>query len=223
MRGESSGNIHHNAGVSEATVRRLSNYYRILLDLERDGVVTVSSDGLSEIYGTTSAQVRKDFSSFGSFGRRGLGYEVVSLKASIAQILGIDQQWTMALIGAGNLGHALFHYDEFRKQNFDIVAVFDNNPEKVGKNWNGVPVLDMSDLSRVVKERDVRIGVLAVPPNAGQEVADRLVAAGVEGILNFSPVKISEPEQIFIRNVNLSIALESLSYSLSKHSKLKPF
>ncbi len=223
MRGESSGNIHHNAGVSEATVRRLSNYYRILLDLERDGVVTVSSDGLSEIYGTTSAQVRKDFSSFGSFGRRGLGYDVLSLKASIAQILGIDQPWKLALIGAGNLGHALFHYDEFRKQNFEIVAVFDNNPKKVGKDWNGVPVLDMSDLSSVVKERGVRIGVLAVPPDAGQEVADRLVASGVEGILNFSPVKISEPEQIFIRNVNLSIALESLSYSLSKHSKLKPF
>jgi redox-sensing transcriptional repressor len=223
VRGESSGNMHRNAGVSEATVRRLSNYYRILQDLEQEGVVTVSSDGLAEIYGTTSAQVRKDFSSFGSFGRRGLGYEVVSLKASIAQILGIDQHWTMALIGAGNLGHALFHYDEFRQQNFEIVAVFDSNPDKIGKDWNGVPVLALSELNRIVKERGVRIGVLAVPSGAGQEVADLLVAAGVEGILNFSPVKIAEPEQVFIRNVNLSIALESLSYSLSKHSRLKPF
>ncbi len=215
--------MHRNSGVSEATVRRLSNYYRILQEQEVEGVTTVSSDDLAAIYGTTSAQVRKDLSSFGSFGRRGLGYEVGSLKGSIAKILGIDQRWTMALVGAGNLGHALFHYDEFRQQGFEIVAVFDSNPEKIGKDWNGVAVLGMEALPGIVKEHDVRIGVLAVPPAAGQEVADRLVDAGVEGILNFSPVKLAEPERIFIRNVNLSIALESLSYSLSKQSKLKPF
>ena len=223
MRGESTGNMHRGLGISEATVRRLSNYYRILEDLEREGVETVSSDGLAERYGTTSAQVRKDFSSFGSFGRRGLGYHVVGLKGSIAEILGIDHPWHLVLIGAGNLGHALYHYDEFRKQNFEIVAVFDSNPDKVGTDWNGVPILGMDDLPRIVKERSVQIGVIAVPPSAGQAVADKLVAAGVEGILNFSPVKLLEPDEVYIRNVNLSIALESLSFSLSKHRKLKPF
>lgn len=223
MRGEGSGKIRRDDGVSEATIRRLSNYYRLLEDLEREGAETVSSEELARRYGTTSAQVRKDFSSFGSFGRRGLGYEVVGLKGSIGAILGIDRPWPMVLVGAGNLGHALFHYEEFRKQNFEIVAVFDSNPDKIGKEWNETPVLPMSDLPRVVREREVRIGVIAVPPAAGQRVADKLVAAGVKGILNFAPVKISEPEEVFIRNVNLSIALESLSYSLSKRSKLKPF
>jgi redox-sensing transcriptional repressor len=209
-------------GISEATVRRLSNYYRILEDLEREGVETVSSDTLAARYGTTSAQVRKDFSSFGSFGRRGLGYQVQSLRDSIGQILGINQGWRLVLVGAGNLGHALFHYEEFRRQNFSIVAIFDSNAEKQGGDWDGVPILAMSELPRIVAERDARIGVVAVPAAAGQEVADQLVEAGVQAILNFAPVKLKEPESVFIRNVNLSIALESLSYSLSKQSKLKP-
>lgn len=215
--------MHKGSGVSEATVRRLSNYFRLLDDLELGGVETVSSDEIASRYGTTSAQVRKDFSSFGSFGRRGLGYDVVGLKGSIAKILGIDKPWALVLVGAGNLGHALYHYDEFRKQNFEIVAVFDSNPGKLGRDWNEARVLPMDDLPRIVKERDVRIGVIAVPPVEGQSVADKLVAAGVKGILNFSPVKLTEADEIFIRNVNLCIAMESLSYSLSKHSKLKPF
>ncbi|MEZ4397984.1 MAG: redox-sensing transcriptional repressor Rex [Candidatus Krumholzibacteriia bacterium] len=222
MRGESSGNMDRRGGISEATVRRLSNYFRILEDLEREGVETVSSDTLADRYGTTSAQVRKDFSSFGSFGRRGLGYQVRGLRDSIGQILGIDRGWRLVLVGAGNLGHALFHYEEFRRQNFTIVAIFDSNPDLAGSNWSGVPILPMEEMRRVVEERDAAIGVIAVPAAAGQDVADRLVAAGVKAILNFAPVKLKEPESVFIRNVNLSIALESLSYSLSKHSKLKP-
>lgn len=222
MRGESSGSMHRGTGISEATVRRLSNYYRILEELERDGVETVASEGLAERYGTTSAQVRKDFSSFGSFGRRGLGYPVTGLRERIGHILGIDLSWRLVLVGAGNLGHALFHYEEFRRQNFSIVAIFDASAEKIGSHWEGVPILPMAQLPRLVAERDARIGVIAVPAAAGQDVADRLVEAGVEGILNFAPVKLREVENVFVRNVNLSIALESLSYSVTAHRKLRP-
>ncbi len=223
MRGESSGNMHRREGISEATVRRMSNYYRILQDLGGEDVETVSSEGLADRCGTTSAQVRKDFSSFGSFGRRGLGYQVEGLQRSIAEILGIDHEWSLVLVGAGNLGHALFQYEEFRAQGFNITAIFDSNPEKVGRDWDGVPIHSMDDLDRIVKEHGSRVGIIAVPSASGQEVADRLVAAGIEGILNFSPSKLLAPDEIYIRNVNLSIALESLSYSLSRKQKLRPY
>lgn len=223
MRGESSGNMARFEGISEATIRRLSNYYRILEEVLREGLETISSDELAERYGTTSAQVRKDFASFGSFGRRGLGYEVSTLKGRITAILGIDRQWNQILVGAGNLGHALFHYEEFRRQGFHIHAIFDNNPKKVGKNWDGVEIYGMEDLDRVVREVGAKIGVIAVPAESGQSVADRLGAAGIEGILNFAPVKLRASEGVFVRNVNLAIAMESLSYSLSKKLKLRPF
>jgi len=221
MESESTGNI--KSGVSEATVRRLSNYFRILGDLEVEGEETISSDRLAVRCGITSAQVRKDFSSFGSFGRRGLGYNVDHLRGSIGKILGIDRCWKLVLVGAGNLGHALFQYEEFHRQGFHICAIFDHNLAKVGSNWDGVMVHSMDRLAELVKDHDARIGVVAVPAAAGQEVADRLVEAGVEGILNFAPVKLSAPEPVYIRNVNLAIALESLSYSLTKHRKLKLF
>ena len=223
MRGESSGNIRKRDGISEATIRRLSNYYRILEELLWEEVATISSEDLARRYGTTSAQVRKDFSSFGSFGRRGLGYRVQGLKENIAAILGIDRSWQIVLVGAGHLGHALFQYDEFHKQGFHIAAVFDINPKKIGGKWEGVIIQPMSEFTATVEKLGVKIGVIAVPPASGQSVADRMVDAGVKGILNFSPVKLGAPEQVFIRNVNLSIAMESLSYSLSKGKRLKPF
>ncbi len=221
MRDESTGNI--KAGVSEATVRRLSNYFRILGDVEGEGEETISSERLAKRCGITSAQVRKDFSSFGSFGRRGLGYNVDHLRGSIGKILGIDRSWKVVLVGAGNLGHALFQYEEFHRQGFHICAIFDHNLAKVGKDWEGVSVHSMDRLGEIVRDTGARIGVVTVPAKAGQEVADQLVAAGVEGILNFSPVKLNVPEPVYIRNVNLAIALESLSYSLTKHKKLKLF
>lgn len=221
MQSESTGNI--KAGVSEATVRRLSNYFRILGDVELEGETTMSSEKLAARCGITSAQVRKDFSSFGSFGRRGLGYQVGHLRESIGKILGIDRSWNMVLVGAGNLGHALFQYEEFHRQGFHICAIFDHNLAKVGSSWEGVMVHSMDRLTELVKDHDARIGVMAVPAASGQSVADRLVEAGVEGILNFAPTKLSVPEPVYIRNVNLAIALESLSYSLIEHRKLKLF
>jgi len=221
MRDESTGNM--KTGASEATVRRLSNYFRILGDVEAEGESTISSEHLAARCGITSAQVRKDFSSFGSFGRRGLGYRVEHLRGTIGKILGIDRTWKVVLVGAGNLGHALFHYEEFHRQGFDICAIFDNNLAKVGKGWNGVMVHSMDRLGELVRDHSVRIGIIAVPAAAGQEVANSLVEAGVEGVLNFSPVKLKVPEPVYIRNVNLAIALESLSYSLTKHEKLKLF
>jgi redox-sensing transcriptional repressor len=223
VRGESVGNLHRGDGISEATLRRLSNYYRILEDMLAEGIRTASSSDLAARYGTTSAQVRKDLSNFGSFGHRGMGYDVEGLRGKVAEILGIDAEWDLVLVGAGNLGHALFHYAEFQKQGFRIRAVFDSDPDLAGEEWDGVPVRPLEELDAVVREMGARMGIIAVPAASGQEVAERLLAAGVEGILNFSPVKLTVPENAYIRNVNLSIAMESLSYSLSKHSKLKPF
>ncbi|MDP6417966.1 MAG: redox-sensing transcriptional repressor Rex [Candidatus Krumholzibacteria bacterium] len=221
MRDESTGNI--KGGASEATVRRLSNYFRILEDIKDEGGETISSEKLAARCGITSAQVRKDFSSFGSFGRRGLGYNVEGLKDTIGKILGINEEWNLLLVGAGNLGHALFQYEEFHKQGFHICAILDNNPAKIGQEWEGRHIHAMEDLDSIVKERKIRMGILAIPPQYGQNVANRLVDAGVEGILNFSPTKLFMPDHIYVRNVNLAIALESLSYSLSKHERLKLF
>lgn len=223
MRGESSGDFHRVDGISEATIRRLSNYHRILDDLLLQGESTISSSSLADRCGITSAQVRKDFSSFGSFGRRGLGYGIQGLRDNIRQILGIDSHWNLALVGAGNLGHALFHYGEFTKQGFQIAAIFDRDEKLHGSDWDGVKIHPMGDMKQMVEELNIRIGVLAVPPDGGQEVAELLAKVGVDGILNFSPVKLQIESDLFVRNVNLCIALESLAYSISKKSKLKPF
>jgi redox-sensing transcriptional repressor len=202
--------------VSEFTVRRMSTYYRILLGLERRGVGTVSSAGLAELCAVTSAQVRKDLSYFGSFGTRGLGYPVSDLKAAIVGILGLNRQWMMALFGAGSLGHALFFYEGFRDDGFFFSHIFDTDPKRVGEKWHDVEILPVNGARAALRANPVDIAVIATPEEAAQEVADLLVESGVKGILNFAPKQLMVPEKVRLRNVNLAVALESLSFMLSK-------
>src|SRR5947207_4045286 len=166
--------------IPEMTVRRLSVYTRCLLQLEEDGVKTVSSQDLAERFSLNSAQVRKDLAYFGEFGVRGIGYYVTSLKTELQRILGLDREWPVALVGLGNLGAALFHYRGFSRQGFRIAVVFDDDPAKIGREIGGVPIVSTRDVAHEVKERALQIAVLAVPADAAQTVTDQLVAAGIK-------------------------------------------
>lgn len=201
--------------ISEFTVRRLSNYYRILLGLEHQSTATVSSARLAELCGVTSAQVRKDLSYFGNFGTRGLGYQVTELKSAIEQILGLHRKWTMALFGAGSLGHALFFHPGFRDDGFFFAHVFDVDSTKIGTTWQGVEIRPFEEAKQRLQAKPVDIGVIATPEDSAQDIADLLVERGVKAILNFAPRKLVVPSDVRLRNVNLAVALESLSFFLS--------
>ena len=199
--------------ISDSTVRRLSNYLRVLDELERGQEDMVSSKGLAARSGVTPAQVRKDLSYFGSFGRRGLGYSVALLKTEIRGILGLNKRWQVALVGAGNIGAALFSYKEFARQGFDIVAVFDADPNQFGRAAGDLAVRPVADLS---PQDAIDIGVIATPVRAAQEVADALVASGVRGILNFAPRKLRVPDEVWVRTVDMTTEFEGLSFALSQ-------
>ncbi len=175
---------------------------------------TVSSQGLAHLSGVTSAQVRKDLSYFGNFGKRGLGYAVARLKKEIRLILGLNRRWRVALVGAGNIGSALFSYKEFRRQGFDFAAVFDVSPDRVGQRWRDLHIMNVDSLKEETERLGIEIGVIAVPARAAQGVADRMVQAGMRGILNFAHRKLFVPPQVALRNVNLAVELESLSFSI---------
>jgi redox-sensing transcriptional repressor len=202
--------------ISDSTVRRLSNYLRVLDEIESTGGDLVSSHGLAGKSGVTPAQVRKDLSYFGSFGRRGLGYSVAALKGEVRAILGLNKRWRVALVGAGNIGSALFAYKEFGRQGFDIVAVFDNAADRVGEPLGDLTILPVAEFARVCREQDVEIGVIATPPRHAQEIADRMVEAGLRGVLNFAPRKLFVPATVALRSVNMAIELESLSFALAQ-------
>lgn len=202
--------------ISEFTVRRLSNYFRILSDLERRGIPTVSSARLAELGNITSAQVRKDLSYFGNFGTRGLGYRVIELKEAIMGILGLDHRWSMALFGAGFLGHALYFHDGFREDGFYFRHIFDASPEKIGTKWKDIEIRPVDEAEPSLRDAPVEIAVIATPKEAAQEIVDLSVRGGAKGILNFAPTQLSVPEDVFLRNVNLAVALESLSFFLSQ-------
>ena len=200
--------------ISDATITRLSRYYRSLARLERKNQEMVSSKELAQTGGATPVQVRKDLSCFGQFGTRGLGYPVCQLKETIAHILGLHRTWNVALVGAGSLGAALISYKEFKRQGFHIVAVFDKDPDKVGKNKRGLIILDIKNLPEVVRELKIDLAIVAVPKTEAQSVVNLLVQAGLKMILNFAPVNLMAPPQVTIRNVNMAIELEALSYRL---------
>src|SRR5947208_2685252 len=205
--------------IPEMTIRRLSIYTRCLLQLEEDGVRTISSQELAERFNLNSAQVRKDLAYFGEFGVRGIGYYVSGLKAELQRILGLDREWPVALVGLGNLGSALFHYKGFSRQGFRIAVVFDDDPAKIGREIGGVPIVSTRDLAREVKTRAIQIAVLAVPADAAQAVTDDLVAAGIKAVLNFAPARLRVPRDARLKNVDLSIELETLSFYLAQGSR----
>lgn len=201
--------------VSDSTIRRLSHYLRILEAMDLRGGGTVSSDHLAEAAGTTAAQVRKDLSLFGSFGKRGLGYQVSDLAARVRDILGLGREWRVALVGAGRIGSALFEYRDFRRRGFHIVAVVDSDPAKIGARWGEVVVEDVSTLESVVEREGVEVVILTVPAPAAQDIVDRAVGAGVRGILNFAPVQLRTPPGVFVHDVNMVMELEALSFDLT--------
>ena len=208
--------IQGNTGkISEFTVRRLSHYFRILRDLEMDNVNTVSSARLAKLGGITAAQVRKDLSYFGNFGTRGLGYKVLELKQTIMNILGLHHQWSMALFGAGSLGHALFFNDGFREDGFFFTHVYDVDDSKIGTIWKDLEIRPLNEAEQQLRETPVAIGVVTTPKDVAQEVVDLMVRVGVKGVLNFTPGRLELPDNIWLRNVNLAVALESLSFYLS--------
>ena len=204
------------ARIPEMTVRRLSVYSRCLAHLEEDGVKTISSQELAARFHLNSAQVRKDLAYFGEFGIRGIGYDVVNLRAEIQRILGLDREWRVALVGFGNLGSALFRYRGFARQGFRVAAVVDDDPSKVGRKLDGLMILAMAELPRVVKAESIQMGIIAVPAESAQAVADRLVAAGLRAILNFAPARVKVPKDVRLQNVDLSIELENLSFYLAQ-------
>jgi redox-sensing transcriptional repressor len=205
--------------IPEMTVRRLSVYTRCLLQLEEDGVKTISSQELAERFNLNSAQVRKDLAYFGEFGVRGIGYYVSGLKAELHRILGLDRSWPIALVGIGNLGSALFHYRGFSRQGFRIVVVIDDDPAKIGREMGGVPIVASRDLAREIKARGVQVAVVAVPAESAQIVVDQLVTAGIKAVLNFAPTRLKVPRDVRLKDVDLSIELETLSFYLAKGTR----
>jgi redox-sensing transcriptional repressor len=201
--------------IAESTVRRLSLYLRFLEEFEAEGRETVSSEALAARGGTTSAQVRKDLSFFGSFGKRGLGYAVPELVHELQEILGLRRSYRVAMIGAGKIGSALVQYRGFLQRGFEIVSIFDADPAKVGKAWNGLTVRDVKELDAELKRQPVDIAVIVTPGEAAQGVAERVVAAGVKAILNFAPVQLNVPDDVVVKTVNLALELETLSYALT--------
>jgi redox-sensing transcriptional repressor len=200
--------------ISESTVRRLSLYLRVLQEATALGLETISSEELAKRGGTTSAQVRKDLSLFGSFGKRGLGYAVAELLDAIREILGLDREWNVALVGAGKIGSALFSYRDFQRRGFHIGVVFDADPTKVGRTWGELVIQPDEQMEQVLRERRVDIVIIAVPADVAQSVVDRVVGAGVRAILNFAPVKLKTPESVALRNVDMALELEGLSFAL---------
>jgi redox-sensing transcriptional repressor len=198
--------------VPEATVARLATYLRVLSTLADRSVTTVSSDELASVAGVNSAKLRKDLSFLGSYGIRGVGYDVSTLTEHISRTLGLTVHRSVALIGVGNLGQALAGYEGFASRGFRIAAVVDADPGRIGSTIRGLTVRDIADLDAIVAEHGITIAVLAVPASAAQDVCDRLVAVGVTSILNFAPVVLSVPAHVDLRKVDLAAELQILSF-----------
>jgi redox-sensing transcriptional repressor len=198
--------------IPEATVARLPVYLRALLEVAEHKTATISSERLADMAGVNAAKVRKDLSYLGSYGTRGVGYDVEYLLYQISRRLGLTQDWPVVIIGIGNLGHALANYRGFAARGFRVVGLFDSDPRKVGERLGDREVFAMSDLVEVVKGENVAIGVIATPAGVAQEVADQLVDSGVTSILNFAPAVLSVPPHVSIRKVDLSIELQILSF-----------
>lgn len=208
--------------IADSTVRRLSAYLRFLEESARRGITTISSDELAKRGGTTSAQVRKDLSFFGSFGKRGLGYAVDELIESLQSILGLGRQWSVIIVGAGKIGTALAQYEGFQSRGFLVTAVYDRDPRKIGEvvaiTGGQHTVRDIAEIERDVAREKPDIAVVTVPGEDAQGLVDRLVRAGVRAILNFAPVQLRVPNEVALRSVNMAMELEGLSFALSNRA-----
>ena len=200
--------------IPKSVVGRLSLYLRELYQLLTEGQKTISSSSLGKRLGLSDAQVRKDFAYFGQFGFPGIGYHCDQLVNEIRKILGTDQQWPVALVGCGNLGQALLGYGGFQRQGFSIELAFDSNPQLVGGEFRGILVRPMQNFEADIRRGSIRMAILAVPTQAAQFVADRMVQAGICGILNFAPMKLSLPDSVGVVSVDLANKLEQLAFTV---------
>ena len=202
--------------VSEGTVNRLSLYSRLLAVLEAEGLTVTSSKELSDRMQFTATQIRRDLACFGQFGKRGIGYQISDLKRAIDKILGVHLRRKVALVGVGNLGSALLGYRVLRDHNFEIVAAFDSDPQKWSQEINNVLIQRPEQLPDIVRSQQIEIGIVAVPVEGAQQAMNLLVSSGIRAILNFAPARLATPRNVQLRNVDLSIELEGLSYFLEQ-------
>jgi redox-sensing transcriptional repressor len=198
--------------IPQATVARLPLYWRALLELAEARTPTVSSEGLAEMTGENAAKIRRDLSYLGSYGTRGAGYDVELLVTQIGRELGLDEDSPVVIVGVGNLGRALANYRGFSSRGFRVAALVDSDPAKVGHTMNGLVVGAIEELPELVERERLAIGLIATPASAAQGVADRLVSAGITSLLNFAPIVITTPDHVFLRQVDLSIELQILSF-----------
>ena len=213
--------MNNNKKIPETTISRLFIYLREISKLAEIGIRTISSSELGERLNLSDTQVRKDFSYFGQFGTSGSGYNINELKTALKTILGKDKTWNVCVIGVGHLGSALLSYPGFKEQGLNVVAVFDVDTKKIGKEKNSLIIQSIDELSKTVKQKDLAIGIITIPANHAQKVADSLVAAGIKCIMNFAPISLSVPEDVKVKNVDLSRELETLSYFLAGSKQTK--
>ncbi|HHW69966.1 MAG TPA: redox-sensing transcriptional repressor Rex [Clostridiales bacterium] len=201
--------------ISEAVIRRMPKYYRYLKEMRENGVKRISSRELSKKMGLTASQIRQDFNCFGGFGQQGYGYNVDELYEEIQKILGLDREYNMIVIGAGNLGQALANYSGFEQEGFKIRALFDINPRLVGISIRGIPILDIDQIENFLSKYEVHIAAICTPKKTAQEIVDKLVECGVKGIWNFAPVDVDVPDDVVVENVHLSDTLYTISLRMN--------
>ncbi|MFN8533169.1 MAG: redox-sensing transcriptional repressor Rex [Dehalococcoidia bacterium] len=208
-----------NERIPDVVVRRLPIYARALAHLAEDGVSVISSLDLGKLLGVTPAQIRKDLSYFGEFGKQGTGYDVVHLMTEIRRILGLDREWRMAIVGVGRLGRAIASYPGFANEGFRVVALFDSDPAKIGTALGDLTVRSMDELAVVASTERIDVGIVAVPAAQGQSVIDELVAVGVSGLLNYAPISVTVPSHVRVRDVDPVVALQSMTYYLKQNGE----
>ena len=201
--------------IPDVVIRRLSIYSRVLSDIIDKSIHLISSNELGKLSGIPGTLVRKDLAYFGQMGIRGVGYRISDLKSNILKILGIDRRWNVAIVGIGNLGAALLSHERFSIRGFDIILGFDADKSKIGQIIHGIEIKDITEVKSAIKEKDVKLGIIAVPAHSAQVVATLLVDAGIKAILNFAPANLNTPKNIILKNIDLSIELEGLSFLLT--------
>lgn len=208
-----------NTKISNAVIRRLPRYRRYLIELKKKGVEKISSKEFSNLIGYTASQIRQDLNNFGGFGQQGYGYSVDGLYEEISAILGLNQEYRMVIMGAGNLGQAIAKYTRFYKEGFKVCSVFEVKPELIGTTLDGIEILDYENIVEYVEDEKIDIGIICVNRDSAQEVADKLSFAGVKGIWNFAPIDIEVPKHVALENVHLSDSLHSLAYHMNDVKK----
>ena len=209
--------------LSDATINRIPLYLRALQELNEKDWYIISSNDLADLVGVQPAQLRKDLSYLGEFGTRGVGYDISHLKNQLSNRIGLTKKWSIAVIGAGRLGQALIRYQEFKKYDLDIRAVFDNDPSKIGKKIESKYILDISEIKNVVEEEGIQIGIITTPAESAQLAAKLLVEAGIKAILNFTPTSIEVPDKVQVRHVDLSVELQILIFKLMRENLIKEY